>query len=59
MEFIPIMITEASLELPKHLSYDHAIDFKDDTIPPWGPIYSLKETEMEELRKWLRKMTNM
>ena len=33
-EFIPIMTTEASLELPKHSAYDHAIDFKDGSTPP-------------------------
>ena len=48
-EFIPIMTTEASLELPKHTAYDYAIDFKKNTIPPWGPIYPLNETELEEL----------
>ena len=58
-EFIPIMTTEAALELPKHSAYDHAIDFKDRTIPPWGPIYPLNEMELEELRKWLKKMTDM
>ena len=51
-EFIPIMTTEASLELPKHSAYDHTIDFKDETTPPWGAIYPLNATELEELRKW-------
>ena len=59
VEYIPIMTTEASLLLPQHLSYDHAIDFKDNTIPPWGPVYPLNETELEELRKWLSKITTM
>ena len=58
-EFIPIMTTEASLVLPKHSAYDHAIDFKDNTTPPWGPIYPPNETELEELQKWLKKMTTM
>ena len=59
LEFIPIMTTEASLELLKHSAYDYAIDFKDGSAPPWGPIYPLNETELEELRKWLKKMTGM
>ena len=58
-EFIPIMTTEASLELPRHSANDHAIDYKDGSTPPWGPIYPLNETELEELRKWLKKMTGM
>ena len=53
------MTTEASLKLPLHSRYDHAIDFRDNTTPPWGPIYPLNETELEELRKWLKKMTEM
>ena len=48
-EFIPIMTTEAVPELPKHSAYYHAIDFKDGTTPPWGPIYPLNEMELEEL----------
>ena len=58
-EFIPIRTTEASLELPIYSAYDYAIDFKDGSIPPWGPIYPLNETELEDLRKWLKKMTGM
>ena len=58
-EFIPIMTTEASLELPQQSAYDHAIDFKDRSTPPWGAIYPLYETELEELQKWLIKMTRM
>ena len=48
-EFIAIISTEPSLELPQHSTYDHTIDFKDNTTPPWGPIYPLNETELEEL----------
>ena len=53
------MMTEDSVELPLHKTYDHAIDFKDNTITPRGLIYPLNETELEELRKWLKKMTTM
>ena len=58
-EFIPIMTTEAASTLPKHGPYDHAIDLKEGTTPLWGPIYALNEAELEELRKWLKKMTDM
>ena len=53
------MTTEAALELPKQSAYDHTIDFKDGTTLLWGPKYPLNETELEELRKWLKKMTDM
>ena len=58
-EFIPIMTAEMAEVLPEHSVYDHAIDLKEGTTPPWGPIYSLNEIQLEELRKWLKKMTDM
>ena len=48
-EFIPIMTAEMAVVLPEHSVYDHAIDLKDGTTPPWGPIYPLNETELKEL----------
>ena len=48
-EFIPIMTSEAASVLPEHSPYDHSIEFKEGTTPPWGPIYALNETELEEL----------
>ena len=50
-EFIRIMTTEASLELPQHSAYDHAIDFKDGSTLPWGSSYLLNKTELENLPK--------
>ena len=58
-EFIPIMTSEAASVLPKHGPYDHAIELIEGTTPPWGPIYALNEMELEELRKWLKRMTEM
>ena len=53
------MTTEAASVLLEHSPYDHSIQFKEGTTPPWGPIYALNDTELEELRKWLKKMTDM
>ena len=58
-EFIPIMTAEMAAVLPENSVYDHAIDLKDGQTPPWGPIYPLNETELEELRNWLKRMTDM
>ena len=58
-EFISIMTSEMAEVLPEHTMYDHAIDLKEGTTPPWGHIYPLNETELEELRKWLKQMTDM
>ena len=32
---------------------------QEGETPPWGPIYALNEVELEELRNWLKKMTEM
>ena len=58
-EFIPIMTAEMAAVLPENSVYDHAIELKEGQTPPWGPIYPLNETELEKLRKWLKKMTDM
>ena len=58
-EFIPIMTEEMAAVLPEHSVYAHAMNLKDRQPPSWGPIYPLNETELEELRKWLKKMTDM
>ena len=58
-EFIPIVTAEMVEVLPEHSAYDHAIDLKEGTTPPWEPIYPLNETELEELRNWFKKMTDM
>ena len=58
-EFIPIMTSEAAMVLPEHTTYDHTIELKEGSVPPWGPIYPLNELELEELRNWLKKMTDM
>ena len=59
LEFIPIMTAEMAKVLPEHMVYDHAIDLKEGTTPQWGPIYPLNETELDELRKWLKKITDV
>ena len=58
-EFIPIMTAEMAEVLPEHSVYDHAIDLKEGTPPLWGTINPLNETELEELRMWLKKLTDM
>ena len=45
-----------SAELPPHRSYDHAIDLKDGSQPPWGPIYALSQVELDALKEYLEEM---
>lgn len=39
--------------LAPHRRWDHAIELEGDQMPPWGPIYSLAEKELEALRTYL------
>lgn len=45
--------------LPKYSSYGHAIELKEGATPPWGPVCALDRAELDELRKWLKRMTDM
>jgi hypothetical protein len=42
--------------LPPHCSFDHAIDLKDRTDPPWGPIYVLFAVQLRALHEYLDDM---
>ncbi len=39
--------------LPQHKPYDHEIPLAQDSMPPYGPIYSLSELELKALRTYL------
>ena len=43
-------------ELPPQRSFDHAIDMVEGKEPPWAPIYTLSEKELEVLRTYLDDM---
>ena len=45
---------ETANTLPPHRSYNHAIDLKDEEQPPWGSIYTLSETEISVLTKYVK-----
>jgi hypothetical protein len=39
-------------KLPPHRPYDHRIHLIEGSTPPYGPIYSLSETELKQLREY-------
>lgn len=39
--------------LPPHRPYDLSIELEDGKAPPYGPLYSLSETELKALSEWL------
>src|SRR5947209_3949455 len=55
-QFLKLFAPQMAKELPKHRSYDHAIDLMPGTTPPWGPVYSMSEVELKALREFLDDM---
>ena len=54
-EFSDVFDERATTKLPgEHVV--HAIDLEEGKNPPWGPIYSLSQTELQTLREYLDKM---
>jgi hypothetical protein len=52
-EFADVFEKKSADRLPEHRSYDIAIDLLPGAKVPWGPIYSLTEPELVELRKYI------
>ena len=48
-EYTDVFSDEAAKVLPIHTAYDHEIVLMPGTEPPFGPIYSLSELELETL----------
>ena len=55
-QFQKLFEPKTAAELLMHSPYDHAIDLLPRTAPPWGPVYSLSETELTALREYLEMM---
>jgi hypothetical protein len=52
-EFLPLFTKKEADKLPPHRYVDHAIELLPDTKPSFGPLYSMSESELKELRGWL------
>ena len=55
-KYLQVFMPETAKELPPHRPWDHAIDLKEGTQPPWGTIYALSETELQALRDYIKEM---
>jgi hypothetical protein len=53
--FLLLFLEAEANKLPLHHLYDHHIPLNEESILPFGPIYSLSRTEQEALRKCLDK----
>ena len=55
-DYADIFSKEKIHALPEHSKYDHKISLEPGTMPPFGPIYPLSESEIRVIRKYLDEM---
>ena len=55
-DYLDLFRPSTAEKLALRRTFDHAIDLKPDTQPPWGPIYPLSQKQLEALRKYLDDM---
>ncbi|KAG5734830.1 hypothetical protein E4T56_gene626 [Termitomyces sp. T112] len=55
-EFADVFSEGSAKKLPPHRSYDHQIDLKEGTSPPFGKIYNMSEIELWALKEYLDDM---
>ena len=55
-DYADIFSEEKIHALPEHGKYDHKIELEPGTMPSFGPIYPLSESELRVLRKYLDEM---
>ncbi|KAG1121331.1 hypothetical protein G6F42_012533 [Rhizopus arrhizus] len=53
-EFYEVFSKKKANTLPPHRPYDHQIILQEGKKPPFGPIYSLSQVELDELAKYLK-----
>jgi hypothetical protein len=58
-QYCKVLGNQLADKLPDHKPYDHAIDLKEGEQLPWGPMYPLKETELQSLREYLKEMLEL
>lgn len=51
--FLDVFSKAKADTLPPHRPFDHHIPLEEGKQPPWGPVYSLSETELGSLREYL------
>jgi len=52
-EFLPIFSEKEARILPPHRYVDHAIPLEEGVKPPFGRMYSMSDSELKEVRKWI------
>ncbi|KAG5714987.1 hypothetical protein E4T56_gene5393 [Termitomyces sp. T112] len=55
-EFADVFSEGSAKELPPHHSYDHKINLKEGTSPPFGKIYNMSKIKLQALKEYLDDM---
>ena len=55
-QFKHLFQPEASEKIPLRRTFHHAIDFKEGSEPPWGPIYPMSQYQLNTLKTYLDAM---
>ena len=53
-QYLSIFSAQEANSLPNHSAYDHSIPLVENGVPPFGPIYSLSQTELEALSEYIK-----
>lgn len=52
-QYLDVFSKKGADTLPEHRPFDHTIPLEEGKTPPFGPIYSLSDTELKVLREYL------
>ena len=55
-KYFHLFSEKTAAKLPPHQNFDHAINITEGKQPPFGPIYSLSQKELEVLQEYLDRM---
>jgi len=55
-QFKHLFRPEASEKMPPRRTFDHAIDLKEGSEPPWGPVYPMSQYQLNTLKTYLDEM---
>jgi len=55
-QFKHLFRPEASEKMPPRRTFDHVIDLKEGSEPPWGPVYPMSQYQLNTLKTYLDEM---
>jgi len=55
-QFKHLFRPEASVKMHPRRTFDHAIDLKEGSEPPWGPVYPMSQYQLNTLKTYLDEM---